>query len=119
MRATRFVFSCHRDVDGALTDVCGGAHQDWSPRPVADVAADIDGGMHYAVPRSQGPIAVEVRGDGTGHRWLHCSGRRDDANELDALATCTRHGSAAPPQQAVLAARTPERRRMDEQRRRR
>ncbi|MCW2581253.1 MAG: hypothetical protein JWQ53_43 [Klenkia sp.] len=107
MRTTRFVFSCHRGVGGALIAVCGGAHQDWSPREVADVVADIDTGVHYAVPWSQGPIAVEVRGDAAGGRWLHSSGRQDGANELDALATCTRHGATPPDEQAVLSTRTP------------
>jgi hypothetical protein len=109
VRTTRFVFSCHRDAGGALTAVCGGAHQDWSPREVADVAADIETGVHYAVPWSQGPIAVEVRGDGAGRRWLHSSGRRDDANELDALATCTRHGELPTAEQAVRTAGRPRR----------
>ena len=103
MDAPRFVFTCHRDAGGVLTDLCGGAHQDWSPRSVASVIADIDRGVRYAVPWSQGPIPVEVRTGTGGRRWLHSSGREDDANELDALTSCSRHGR--PPQSAVQVSR--------------
>lgn len=118
MRSTRFVFTCHRDGEGRVTDLCGGAHQDWSPRPVAGVIDDIGAGLSYAVPWSQGPIAVTVRGDEATGRWLHSSGRRDDANELDALAACTRHAATGRDPQSTVDVRSPADRRLDEQRRR-
>ena len=83
--AFRTVSAVFKDPDGDLVALASHG-DDWSPRTVADVISDIEGGVHHyasAVPGE--PLADIHVVSGRTHRYLRTGPDGDRANNLDSL----------------------------------
>ena len=82
--ADRYVTKISRDGRGRIAALCDdGAH--WSPRPVADVMADIESGTHsYFAVWTYGKTTIRVTSNGVG-KYLRTDKEPSGRNNLEEL----------------------------------
>lgn len=83
----RSVTGTIKDSDGDIVALCNPA-EPWSPRPVADVIADIESGTYAYVAVASG-IATEIQVvEGPSGKYLRTRADATPANNLDSLPDC-------------------------------